>query len=201
MVRTRVGYSGGSSADPTYESIGDHSETVQVDFDPSVITYELLLEAFWSSHDAAEPPFSRQYRSAIFYADEEQRQAAAASKAQKESVTGKTMLTDIEPFSGFYLAEDYHQKTYLQTVPELMAEMTAIYPDPEDLLNSTAAARLNGYAGGYGDLETVQKNLDSLGLSEAGKQKLLEVTESGLIPGCPVPSPAGQAPAMSRQAE
>ena len=96
--------------------------------------------------------------------------------------------TAILPAGQFYLAEDYHQKFYLQGNHSLMAEMTAIYPDFKDFLNSTAAARLNGYLGGYGDPETSKIQISRLGLSEAGQQKLLQAISYGLSPACPVPA-------------
>ncbi len=67
-----------------------------------------------------------------------------------------------------------------------MNALYAFYPDPADFMDSTAAARLNGYFFGYGDIDTLKKNLDSLGLSEAGKQTLLNIAESGLRPVCPL---------------
>ena len=190
MIRTRVGYAGGTTSDPTYYNIGDYSETVQVDFDPSRVSYDKLVDAFWSGHDPTYPPYSRQYRSAILYNSEEQRQTAIKSKEREESRLGKVLFTDIEADTGFYVAEDYHQKYYLRETPELMAEISAIYPDPQDFMNSTAAARLNGYVAGYGNQDTLKKQLNSLGLSESGQQRLLQITASGLIPGCPV-NPSG----------
>jgi peptide-methionine (S)-S-oxide reductase len=91
------------------------------------------------------------------------------------------------------MAEDYHQKFALQ-MSALFSEITAIYPDMKDVVNSTAAARLNGYLGGFGDVETVKAQLDQLGLSEAGKTTLLELIESGLAPACPAPGISGYDP-------
>ncbi|MFH0768239.1 MAG: hypothetical protein V1932_01570 [Chloroflexota bacterium] len=62
----------------------------------------------------------------------------------------------------------------------------SFYPNPADFRDSTAIAHLNGYVGGYGDMETLKKDLDTFGLSESGKQVLLQIAESGLTPGCPV---------------
>ena len=74
----------------------------------------------------------------------------------------------------FYLAEGYHQKYRLQEVPELAEAFQAIYSDEEGFVNSTAAARVNGYAGGYGTLATLQAEIDSLGLSKEESARLLE---------------------------
>jgi peptide-methionine (S)-S-oxide reductase len=189
VIRTRVGYAGGITNDPTYYRIGDHSETVQVDYDPTVISYGRLLEAFWNGHDPSYPPFDLQYRSAIFYVNEEQKNAALESLQREKERLGREIYTAVEEFDQFYVAEDYHQKYYLRGVSELLAEYTAVYPDTPGFLNSTAAARVNGYIAGYGDAETLKRDLDSLGLSNSGKQRLLKITDSGLTPACPVVRP------------
>ena len=80
IVRTRVGYAGGTTVNPTYRNIGDHAETIQIDFDPTVMTYEELLATFWASHNPIRLKLRRQYMSAIFYHDASQRDAALASK-------------------------------------------------------------------------------------------------------------------------
>ncbi len=125
--------------------------------------------------------------SVIFYHNDEQERQAIESRDELEAETGRTIYTKIVPASTFYLAEDYHQKYYLQQYGELAEEFRAIYPDIEDFIKSTAVARVNGYAGGYGTQETLQKELYSLGLSPEGIDRLLELTERGLNPACPVP--------------
>jgi len=107
--------------------------------------------------------------SIVFYHNEEQRQIAISSKEREEARLGHSIVTEIIPFSEFYLAEDYHQKYYLRQEPGLFQELSAIYPDIGDFIDSTAVARLNGYAGGYGTWETLEKELNSLGLSESTK--------------------------------
>jgi peptide-methionine (S)-S-oxide reductase len=181
-----VGYAGGTTNNPSYRNIGDYSETVRVEYDPAVVSYEQLLAAFWSSHKPVSPVYSSQYRSAIFYTNEQQRALANESKQAEESRLGMTVYTDIEPYTGFYAAEDYHQKYYLRQRTDIVDTLYAIYPDPGDFRDSTAAARLNGYVTGFGDLDALKKNLDSFGLSEAGKEALLQITKSGLRPVCPV---------------
>lgn len=173
MIRTRVGYAGGSKDNPTYYSLGDHTETIQIEYDPDRISYQELLDIFWNSHNAARPPFSVQYKSIIFYHDEAQKGLALGSKARLEEKRNETILTEIVPYSKFYLAEDYHQKYYLSNVPDLNKELTAIYPDGNDFVNSTAVARVNGYVGGNGDIEILRQEIDSYGLSATAKQRLL----------------------------
>jgi hypothetical protein len=81
VIRTRVGYAGGEMEEPSYGKMGDHTETVQVDFDPGRITYAQLLEIFWASHRPTSRNWSRQYMNAIFYHDDEQRRLAMVSKS------------------------------------------------------------------------------------------------------------------------
>ena len=178
MVRTRVGYAGGTQKDPTYYNLGDHTEPLQIDYDPTQISYEELLAIFWDSHNPAKPPFSRQYQSIIFYHSEEQKRLAMETKAHVEDKTKAKVLTEIIPANEFYLAEDYHQKYYLQLVPELKKEFSAIYPNIDDFIASTAAARVNGYVGGYGTVEILPEEIDSFGLSPAGKKKLLDIVSA-----------------------
>jgi len=173
VIRTRVGYAGGSKDNPTYYSLGDHTETVQIDYDPNRITYEELLNIFWDSHNAARPPISVQYKSAIFYHNEEQKRLALESKSRREAEQDITILTEIIPYTEFYIAEDYHQKYYLTNVPDLLKELTSIYPDSDDFVNSTAVARVNGYVGRNGSIENLEREIDSYALSPAAKQRLL----------------------------
>jgi hypothetical protein len=92
----------------------------------------------------------------------------------REGMINKTLYTDIEPITVFYLAERYHQKYWLQQDKELFNEFQLMYPVLEDLVYSTAAARVNGYLSGYGDPDNLQEDLNSLGLSETGRQRLVE---------------------------
>ena len=187
MIGTRVGYAGGTKDNPSYYNLGDHSETIQIAYDPSKISLNELLDVFWDSHNPTVQSWSRQYMSIVFYHNEEQRDLAVSSKQHEEVKLGRKIATEIIPFSEFYLAEDYHQKYYLRQEPDLLKEFHAIYPAIEDFIFSTAVARVNGYIGGYGTLETLKENLSSLGLSEAGRSRLLEIADRGLAPGCAVP--------------
>ena len=175
-----MGYAGGTKENPTYYNLGDHSETVRIEYDPDQISYEELLGVFWDSHSPLYPTMSRQYMSAIFYHSEAQRELALKSKQQQESIHGSEIFTQVVAAAEFYTAEDYHQKYYLRQIPGLLAELTAIYPDTEDFLNSTAVTRINGYLGGYVALETVQAKVDDFGLSAEGKQQLLDAVSRRL---------------------
>ena len=173
MIRTRVGYAGGTSLSPTYGRIGDHAETIQIDYDPAVISYDELLALFWGAHSPVSPSSSRQYASIIHYGTEEKKLLAEQSLQAQEKLLGRKIYTEIIPLGTFTLAEDYHQKYYLQNQRILMDEFRMIYPDMADFINSTAAARANGYVGRYGLLESLQAEIDQLGLSSKAQEELL----------------------------
>jgi peptide-methionine (S)-S-oxide reductase len=120
---THVGYTGGHVDDPSYEDVCSgttgHTEAVQIEYDPSRISYEQLLEIFWNIHDPTTPDrqgpdVGSQYRSAVFFHSPEQEVAALASKQKLEGSGhfSHSIVTEIAPASEFYPAEDYHQCYY-----------------------------------------------------------------------------------------
>jgi methionine-S-sulfoxide reductase len=169
-----VGYAGGEKESPSYHDLGDHTETIQIDYDPERISYDELLMVFWNNHSPTVPRIAQQYKSAVFYHDEEQKRLAIASKDKEAASLGKKIYTEIIPYSGFNLAESYHQKHRLRSHGDLMKEFEAIYPITKDFVNSTAAARVNGYLAGYGTRAQLEAELDILGLSPAARDKLLK---------------------------
>ena len=142
-----------------------------------------MLKVFWDSHNATADPWSRQYASIVFYHNDYQRILAIKSKEHEEYLEGSGIVTEIVPLTEFFVAEDYHQKYYLRHESILFQELSVIYPDINDFINSTAVARLNGYSGGYGATEVSDEELNTLGLSEAGQAKLLEIMDGVLVPG------------------
>ena len=122
VVNAIVGYSGGRTANPTYEQVctdeTGHAESVLVEYDPAVVSYEELLELFWSIHDPTTknrqgPDVGTQYRSVIFYHTPGQREKALASKERLERggrLRGRAVATEIVPASTFFPAEEYHQR-------------------------------------------------------------------------------------------
>jgi peptide-methionine (S)-S-oxide reductase len=160
---------------PTYHNIGDHTETVQIDYDPNLTSYNQLLDIFWNNHEPTRRSRPGQYMKAVFYQNEQQRELAMASKAAVEKKIGGTVKTEIVPLHTFTMAEDYHQKFTLKGHKGLKKEMMRIYPRPQDLVDSTAAARLNGYVGGYGSREQLAKEIESLGLSAEAEKVLAEM--------------------------
>jgi|YNPNPStandDraft_1061719.scaffolds.fasta_scaffold31396_1 peptide methionine sulfoxide reductase msrA/msrB len=123
VVETTVGYTGGTVENPTYAQVctgrTGHAEAVLVEYDPQVISYEQLLDYFWRLHDPTTPnrqgaDVGPQYRSAIFYHNERQRELAERSKAEfdRSGVFPRKAVTEIVPASTFYPAEEYHQDYY-----------------------------------------------------------------------------------------
>lgn len=119
VLSTMAGYTGGEAENPTYEIVctgkTGHAEAVQVTFDPAQVSYEQLLDVFWSLHDPTQlnrqgPDAGTQYRSAIFYHTPEQKSLALASKEQEQSKYSQPIVTQIAAFDKFYKAEEYHQQ-------------------------------------------------------------------------------------------
>lgn len=123
VVATAVGYSGGHFKRPSYEQVctlnTGHAEAVRVIFDPKIVSYKTLLDIFWKIHDPTTkdrqgPDVGKQYRSVIFYHNEEQKTAALASKEElgRSGAFKNPIVTEIVPVSEFYMAEDYHQQYF-----------------------------------------------------------------------------------------
>jgi len=122
VLQTAAGYTGGHVADPSYERVcrhrTGHAEAVEVWFDPAQVSYEQLLQEFWRIHNPTTRnrqgfDFGSQYRSAIFYHDAAQQEAAIASRDAEQPSRRRQIVTQIAPASAFYRAEDYHQR-YLE---------------------------------------------------------------------------------------
>ncbi len=143
VLATRVGYTGGRQPSPTYRKLGDHTECVQLDYDPERLSYEQLLQIFWTGHNPAKPVWGRQYMSAIFFHDAEQQRLATQSLEQQTMGGMFRFPTQLLSLERFYPAEAYHQKYHLREHDDLMAELASAYADEDALLRSTAAARLN----------------------------------------------------------
>ena len=108
VLETEVGYGGGTTADPTFHDIGDHSEVVHIMFNPQQLSYDELLDAFWKLHDPTVTDDTR-YDSLILYTTEEQRQHAEASIVKWQEHSDQHASTKLEPLGRFYPAEGYHQ--------------------------------------------------------------------------------------------
>jgi peptide-methionine (S)-S-oxide reductase len=122
VMNTRVGYTGGHTENPSYEDVCSHTtghaEVVEVTYDDEQLSYDDLLEVFWGKHDPTQLnrqgwDIGDQYRSVVFFHDEEQQEAALRSKAEEQTHYSQPVVTQIEPAQTFYEAEDYHQQ-YLE---------------------------------------------------------------------------------------
>jgi peptide-methionine (S)-S-oxide reductase len=123
VLATAVGYSGGKTENPTYEEVCSdetgHAEVVEVEYDPSKVSYDRLLDVFWNGHDPTQrnrqgPDVGTQYRSAIFFHTPDQEAAARASRErlEKSGRFPRPIVTEITPAGPFWRAEEYHQKYF-----------------------------------------------------------------------------------------
>ncbi|MFT5300133.1 MAG: peptide-methionine (S)-S-oxide reductase [Mariniblastus sp.] len=160
-----MGYTGGVASNPTYRNMGDHTEAMQVDFDPADIGFEEIASLFWRMHNPCGSAFSTQYRSAIWYHDPEQQEALERTLVAVDNQYTGRVTTAVEPLGTFYLAENYHQKYRLQSERALMSAFNAMYPDFEDFNRSTAVARLNGFLSGTGSKKLFEAESESYGLT------------------------------------
>lgn len=139
VYRTRVGYTGGEKTDPTYRSLGNHTETCQLLFKPEEIGYEKLLDVFFGNHDY-EASRKAQYASRIFFHSSDQRERA------EQALKTRDASTKLEELETFWLAENYHQKYRLRQYPDLMSIFSEY--SPEQFIESVVAAKLNAAVAG-----------------------------------------------------
>jgi peptide methionine sulfoxide reductase msrA/msrB len=124
VVSAAVGYTGGHTQSPAYKDVCSdstgHAEAIQIEYDPSIVTYDQLLDAFWAMHDPTTPnrqgpDVGSQYRSAIFYHNDDQLKAARASIERLDKsgkLRGRKIVTELVPAGDFYKAEEYHQRYF-----------------------------------------------------------------------------------------
>lgn len=119
VVKTTAGYTGGHTKNPSYDQVATgttgHDESVLIEFDPEKTSYKTLLKQFFRMHDPTQvggegPDIGPEYRSAIFYYDQEQRKEAIQIRNQTQKSLDKPVVTQLEPSGPFYPAEEYHQK-------------------------------------------------------------------------------------------
>ncbi|PZD95356.1 peptide-methionine (S)-S-oxide reductase [Paenibacillus sambharensis] len=174
VLRTSTGYAGGTAPSPTYKQMGDHSEMVEVEYDPAEITLVELLTVFWSHHKPVNINGYKglQYRSLLLYRDEEQQRTMLKVKALREQESGE-LATDIQPYEHFYRAEDKHQKYYLKRYPDAVEKLQQLYSSPDKMIASTLAARLNGIAKGYSGMERLRMEIADWPLEPAERDAVL----------------------------
>ncbi|RDX58250.1 Peptide methionine sulfoxide reductase A5, partial [Mucuna pruriens] len=149
VIRTTAGYAGGSKSNPEYRSLGDHAESVKIEYDPQLISFRELLDVFWSSHDPRQvfgqgPDVGNQYRSIIFVNGTEESRLAAISKEQEQTRSRVSIVTtQILQLGTFYPAEPEHQKFELKQ-NTILLQLIGNLPE-EELERSSLATKLNGY--------------------------------------------------------
>lgn len=145
VISAKPGYSGGEIDNPTYEQVSQgvtgHAESIQIEFDPTMISFDKLLDIFWNTHNPTTPnqqgaDKGSQYRSVIFYHDENQKKLAEKSKEEfeKSGVYKDKVVTEIVPFKNFWEAEDYH-KNYFERNKNAMYCNLVISPKIKKLMS------------------------------------------------------------------
>ena len=169
MIRTRVGYSGGKSSNPTYRSIGDHSEAIQIDFDPNVISYEELLDIAQAQGNFVGMSISNQYRSAVFYHDKSQLQAARKKGVKPLEPFGTFTRAEVSAMGAVieYLTITQRGNLPLLRPPQKEAEARTVQIDAATRRNLELTHSLNG--GRAGSLLSIMDNT-----ATAGGARLLE---------------------------
>jgi len=180
VLRTRVGYSGGKSSNPSYKVVDLHSEVVEIDYDPDVISYAELIDIFFNAHNETLRPYDQRVKSLIFYRNEVEYEIAKTKidAIRKNTDKNESVYTELKAFEILYLAEPEHQNRSLKLEPSLYSELKQIFKTEDKILFSILASKLNGYIYGYGTLEEAQTLLESSGLSEASKQRVFDVIKS-----------------------
>jgi len=163
--------------------MGDHTEAISIDFDPTIVSYNDLLQHFWTGHRCEYNNTSRQYMNAIFYRDEEQQAVAKESlkeRAKQLHIDPKKVATKILPFTHFTYAENYHQKYALSHPVRDFLEQT--YPSSKSFADSTVAMKLTVYQ--RSDLpknwEQFLLELPEYGLPETLEQEFKQLAEKHL---------------------
>jgi len=142
--------------------MGDHTESLQIDYDPDIISYGQLLDEFWNAHSPCQPGWGKQYMHAVFYMNDEQKDIALKSKKKIKELKNAKVTTKIIPIAIWTDAEDYHQKYYLRN--------NSFFDDlnltDRQVIHSTLTARLNGWVYGNGTLEQFESEINTFGLSD-----------------------------------
>jgi len=158
--------------------MADHTESIQIDYDPEKTTYRKLLKIFWESHNVTSHPWSRQYMSAIWYANNEQKKDIEKSMAKyQKKLTAQrrgNIATVVKKLGPFTLAEDYHQKWYLRKHAILM---DALDCTDRELIDSHAATRLNAYVAGKGKIDTLNAEIDGFKLNDKAREYVTEMVK------------------------
>ncbi len=159
--------------------MGNHTETIQIDYNPRLLTYEQILQHFWKQHNPLRYGYKgRQYISLILVRNEQQRELASRSKEATELFLGEKVYTEIEFLHSFYLAEDKHQKYYLKRYQKAYTKLLDIFPSHAEFIHSTLVARLNGFVRGLGNIQELKLEFNSWGVGEQECKELSKFIDS-----------------------
>lgn len=149
-----------------------------MEYDPNQITFNELLDLFWSNHNSLRQDRSRQYRSILFIHNASQEEQALIKKTEWEQTLGGEIQTEMMQYTGFFIAEDYHQKYYLKKFKAATQTLISLYPNHADFVQSTLTARLNGFVRGFGTWEGLKREVKDWGLPFADEKAVIEVLVS-----------------------
>ena len=175
MLKTRVGYAGGKKDKPSYRSIGDHTEAIQIEFDPKKIKFEALLKIFWDLHDECGGSWSTQYKAVLWTHGKAQASAAKKSAEALAKKRGRALTTAIQPAPKFWIAEDYHQKYSLRRYEKLILALLGPKLTQAMIRDSTVTARANGWVAGQGTRAQIAAESKALGLDAKARAELAKV--------------------------
>jgi peptide-methionine (S)-S-oxide reductase len=147
VVRTRVGYAGGTKTDPSYRTLGDHTEVVQLDFDPDRISYRELVDLAFHEHNPRTQTGKRQYQNLLLTESESQHETVT-NYIEHSDFPREQIETRIEGLGSFYAAEDYHQKYNLRSHPAMVGAFEDAEYSESEIRESPAAAKLNAHVTG-----------------------------------------------------
>lgn len=171
-----MGYAGGVIPEPTRKNMLDHTETVQLEYDPKTIAYQQLVRHFFQSHNPNRKPYrDREYISLILYHNERQKELAEKGKLQREEIVGSFLQTEISSYKDFTMAEDRQQKWHIKRNKKALEQLKQLFPKEECLMHSTIAARMNGLAKGFGSREVVKKEIENRNIDEKSKEELMTI--------------------------
>ncbi len=155
--------------------MGDHTECIEVDYDTRFLAYKDLVDFFWSNHNPQRPKYKgRQYMSLLLFRDEEQERVAHILKDRWKQKLNFEIETEIQPFQQFFRAEDTHQKYLLKRYPMAFDSIRALFPTFHHFVDSTLAARVNGFVRGYGSIREILYELEEW---ELEKEQLTRAKE------------------------
>ncbi|ARK24395.1 peptide methionine sulfoxide reductase [Sporosarcina sp. P37] len=175
VIRTRTGYAGGTTENPTYRTMADHTETVEIDFDPAISSFQEILLHFWRNHYPNRDQYKgQQYVSSLRYHNEQQKRTIELVKAEMEKELGEIIETEITPLAHFTLAEERHQKYYIKRYPKILEQLQSLYPTEQSMRNSTFAARLNGFVKGFVTRDQIVTEIQCWPVAEIARRQLIE---------------------------